>query len=202
MQTLNLIKLILIYLIFFLIGGIPFGLILAKLKKVDLRKIGSGNIGATNVYRALGLRSAVLVFALDGLKGAAPALICQWLFGKGILVGIAGLVAVLGQILSPYLKFKGGKGVATGFGAMAAITPLPALLSLGIWILILAWSKIPGLASIIAAISLPLLILALKPDAWILYTSLAIVIAVILSHYSNISRLLQGKEKPIRGSRQ
>ncbi len=198
MQTLNLIKLVLIYLIFFLIGAIPFGMILARLKKKDLREIGSGNIGATNVYRVLGWRYAALAFGLDGLKGAAPVLIFEWLFGKGILTGVAAVVAVLGHIFSPYLKFKGGKGVATGFGAMVAISPIPALLCLGIWILILAVSRIAGLASIIAAISLPILILGLKQDRWILYTSLAIVIAVILSHYSNIARLLQGKEKPIQ----
>jgi len=186
------------YLLFFLIGGIPFGQIIAKFKKIDLRQIGSGNIGTINVYRALGLKYAVLVFALDAIKGAVPVLLAQWFYGRGHLEGLAGLVAVFGHIFSPYLKFKGGKGVATGFGAMLVISPIPALASLAIWAILIALFKIASLASIVSAISLPALILIFKQDKWILLTALAIVLAVIVSHYENLFRILQGKEKPIK----
>jgi len=189
-----------VYLVFFLIGAVPFGPIVARLKKVDLRTVGSGNIGATNVYRALGLKYAVWVFLLDGAKGALPPLLVQYFFGHGPLVGIAAVMAVLGHIFSPFLKFKGGKGVATGFGAMLALAPVPALISLAIWITITAATKIVGLASVIAAISLPVLMIAFPQPLWVFYATLIIVILVLVSHHENLQRLWQGKEKPIARS--
>lgn len=185
------------FLLCFLIGGIPSGLIIARLKKIDLRTIGSGNIGATNVYRALGLRYAFLVFLLDGIKGAVSVFICEWFYGRGVLMGIAGLISVLGHIFSPYLKLRGGKGVATGFGAMLIISPLASLISFIVWVIIVSLSKIAGLASIISAILLPGLILLFREDKWIFYSCIGIVLAVIFSHHQNIRRLLKGEEKRI-----
>ena len=185
------------FLLFFLIGGVPFGLLIARLKKVELRKIGSGNIGATNVYRALGLRYAILVFVLDGMKGALPVLICEWYYGRGFLAGLAGLISVLGHIFSPYLKFRGGKGVATGFGALLVISPLASLISFAVWLFIVALTKIVGLGSIISAVLVPVWILFFKEDDWILYSAIGIVAVAIFSHHQNIRRLLKGEEKKI-----
>jgi glycerol-3-phosphate acyltransferase PlsY len=192
------VKITIAYAVFFLLGGIPFGPLIARLKKVDLSKVGSGNIGATNVYRALGMRYALLVFLLDGLKGAIPSLLGLVLFGPGYLAGISGLVAVLGHIFSPFLKFRGGKGVATGFGAMMVLAPLPSLISLSLWAAVLAITKIVSLSSLTAAIALPALVLLFSKTGWVFYTSLMMVALVFLSHYENILRLMRGTEKPVK----
>jgi len=192
------VKITIAYAVFFLLGGIPFGPLIARLKKVDLSKVGSGNIGATNVYRALGMRYALLVFLLDGLKGAIPSLLGLVLFGPGYLAGISGLAAVLGHIFSPFLKFRGGKGVATGFGAMMVLAPLPSLISLSLWAAVLAITKIVSLSSLTAAIALPALVLLFSKTGWVFYTSLMMVALVFLSHYENILRLMRGTEKPVK----
>ena len=184
--------------IFFFIGAIPFGPIIARFKRVDLKKIGSGNIGATNVYRALGLKWAALVFVLDALKGAACAFAGLTIFPAGMTAGLLGTTAVLGHIFSPYLKFRGGKGVATGFGVMAVFAPIPSLITLAIWGALVSWKKLVSLASIIAAVALPALVAAFKGPGWIFYTSLIVVGLVILSHWENILRLLRGQEKPVQ----
>ena len=184
--------------VFFLVGGIPFGPIIARAKKVDLSKIGSGNIGTTNVYRALGLKYAVLVFFLDALKGAACALLGRVLFGAGMLAGISGLVAVTGHIFSPYLKFKGGKGVATGFGIMLAIAPVPSLISFGIWLLIVGISRIVSLGSLIAAIALPIMVYLFDKNGWVFYSTLILVAMIVLSHHENIIRIIRKEEKRVQ----
>jgi acyl phosphate:glycerol-3-phosphate acyltransferase len=185
-------------LVFFLVGGIPFGTIIARTKKVDLSKIGSGNIGTTNVYRALGMKYAVLVFFLDALKGTACTILGRALFGAGMLAGISGLVAVAGHIFSPYLKFKGGKGVATGFGVMLALVPIPSLISFGIWLLIVGLSRIVSMGSLIAAIVLPILVYLFDKTGWAFYSTLILVAMVILSHYENIIRIIRKEEKPVQ----
>ncbi len=124
------VKIIAAILISFIAGAIPFGPIIARLKHIDLKQIGSGNIGATNVYRALGLWWAVLVFLLDALKGSLASLMGLELLEPGMLAGLCGIASVLGHAFSPFLKFQGGKGVATGFGAMVVIAPAPSLVAL------------------------------------------------------------------------
>jgi len=184
------------YIIFFLIGGIPFGLIVAKLKKVDLSKIGSGSIGATNVYRGLGMKYAVLVFLLDGLKGAFCAIAGLELFGPGYAAGFSGVAAMFGHIFSPYLKFRGGKGVATGFGVMLVFAVRPSVIVFGIWMVIVALGRIVSIGSLAAALALPALVYAFDKTGWVFYTSLLVIALVILSHRENILRLVRGQEKP------
>jgi acyl phosphate:glycerol-3-phosphate acyltransferase len=182
---------------FFLIGGIPFGPVVARIKGVDLRKIGSGNIGSTNVYRALGMKFAALVFLLDLLKGSLCAFVGLRVFSPGVLAALCGMAAVLGHIFSPYLKFRGGKGVATALGVMVVFAPIPSLISFAVWVVIAFWKKVVSAASMIAAILLPALVYFFYGTGWDFYASLAVVLVVILSHWENINRLLHGEEKPV-----
>ena len=191
------IKILIACLVCFLIGGIPFGPIIARVKKVDLRKTGSGNIGATNVYRALGMKYAVLVFALDALKGSLCGYAGLLLFRAGMPAGLCGVAALLGHVFSPWLKFRGGKGVATGFGAMMVFAPIPSAISFALWAAIIGWKKVVSLASMAGAISLPAAVFVFNGIGWRFYTSLIIAGLVIWSHRENIVRLLRGEEQKI-----
>lgn len=212
----------------FLAGSIPFGLIIGKLKGVDIRTQGSGNIGATNLGRVLGRRYFFLCFALDALKGFIPTL------AGGVVLGVAGrldlpptqsaawlgimLASVLGHVFCPWLRFKGGKGVATSLGALLGVWPaltLPGLLALVSFVLALRVWRYVSLASIIAAIAVPLGVAAWFHLASIgigphprgavqvvhmlpfLGLSLLLSALVIGRHRANISRLRAGTEPKV-----
>lgn len=190
----------------FFVGAIPFGVIVTRAKGIDIRKVGSGNIGATNVIRAVGKPLGFMVFVLDVLKGLAPAL-CAGMVGAPSFVGhgqewafIAGFAAVLGHMFSPFLGFRGGKGVATGLGVMFGTTPIVAALVFGIFILLLATTRYVSLSSMVAASSMPFLGFALgdPPSLLIAYTVLAIV--VVIRHRDNIRNLRQGTERKFGSS--
>jgi glycerol-3-phosphate acyltransferase PlsY len=205
----------------YLIGSIPFGVIIARAHGKDLRAIGSGNIGATNVSRALGRKWGYTCFGLDVLKGLLPMLTFRvattsmlgepasgpFFLACWLLVGVA---AILGHIFPVYLGFKGGKGVATSFGVALGLWPyftISALIALAVWIAtVLTWRYI-SLASICAALVFPLSlvlgILALPhwhaANLWpLLIAATAIPLLVILRHRENIQRLLAGTESKIR----
>lgn len=208
----------------FLFGSIPFGLIIARAKGVDIRAHGSGNIGATNVGRVLGRSWGFLCFALDALKGAIPVLIAgssRSLLGvpsESIASGelwywlLTAVLALLGHVFSPWVRFKGGKGVATGFGAFVAMwTPLtiPSLVALVVWIVAVKLSKMVSLASIIAAFSIPLAILvrclvandraaALEASLPTLSVAGLIALLIVVKHRSNIGRILRGEELKVK----
>lgn len=192
----------------YLAGAIPFGYLIGKLHGKDIRTLGSGNIGATNVTRAIGRGAGRLCFALDFAKGAIPVLavkaLTQWTDTvpdeAGILPSCAAFAAVCGHIWPVYLKFKGGKGVSTAAGAIIALNPL-TLASAGLlWILLFFSFRYVSLASIFAAASLPFFCLIYKRLAWgsvsnaeiILFILLALL--TILKHSSNIKRLMNGTE--------
>jgi glycerol-3-phosphate acyltransferase PlsY len=200
----------------YLFGAVPFGLLIARAKGIDLRTVGSGNIGATNVSRALGRKWGYTCFSLDLLKGLLPmlaarllllpehpntALLCLWL-----LVGIA---AILGHVFPVYLKFKGGKGVATSLGVILGLWPyltIPGLLAFASWAVIVAISRYISLGSILAAVLFPvyfMLIIMLCP-AWnftalwpVFIISCIVSLLLILRHKDNIKRLLAGSENKI-----
>lgn len=182
----------------FLIGSIPFGFIVAKAKGVDIRKHGSGNIGATNVMRVIGKRQGILVFILDFLKGFLP--VAYWsrftmLWG---LPGVfAALGAVSGHMFTPWLRFRGGKGVATGFGAFVGLAPVPVLCSFCVWLFILLISRIVSLSSILAAISLPFFLYRFRVQISFFWFGVVAAILVIVRHKANIKRLIMGKEPKI-----
>jgi glycerol-3-phosphate acyltransferase PlsY len=199
----------------YLLGSIPFGLIIAKAHGKNLREIGSGNIGATNVSRALGRKWAYFCFLLDVLKGLVPTLTAVLLISSPpttaeLLLALAvGCAAVLGHILPIYIKFKGGKGVATSFGVALGLWPyytVCASFTIAVWtVVVLIWRYV-SLASITASVAFPLTLISailIMPE-WVfsnlwplLIVAIAMPIMVIARHRTNIKRLIAGTESKI-----
>ena len=179
-------------------GSIPFGLLIAKASKgVDVRGIGSGNIGATNVLRAAGKGAAALTLALDMLKGWAPVALGRIVGASDALVAGVALAAFLGHLYPVFLKFRGGKGVATFLGVLLALLPKVAFLVAGVWLLIAAVFRYSSLAALVTAAASPLLV-------WLLdgrrgFVALAIVLSgfILIRHRENMRRLLAGEERRI-----
>ena len=185
----------------YLLGSIPFGLVLTRLAGLgDIRKIGSGNIGATNVLRTgrKGLAAATLL--PDAAKGAAAVLLGAWLAGEeGMLV--AGLGAILGHLFPVWLGFKGGKGVATGFGVLLAAAPLAALGGVLVWLTMALITRMSSASALAACVAAPVIAALLGTSRPV--EVLVIVTAVLIAsrHHANIRRLLAGTEPRIgRGS--
>ena len=180
----------------YLMGSLPFGLWLVKAwKGVDVREVGSGNIGATNVYRAAGKGAAAAVLLLDATKGALPVVVAQALGVPTWALALVGLLAILGHSKSVFLGFKGGKSVATGIGAIMAMAPLPGLVVLGLWAAIFAVSRTVSLASIGAAAALPFVLFALHAPLPVIVFGALAALYVIVRHRANIQRLVSGTEK-------
>jgi acyl phosphate:glycerol-3-phosphate acyltransferase len=190
----------------YLLGSIPFGYLIGRIAGIDIRKVGSSNIGATNVVRVLGKRYGYAVFLLDFFKGfGAVRLSMLWAmrsppgWNSPELFGIiAAVSSVVGHSYPLWLKFKGGKGVATSAGALFALTAIGGLIGLGIWIVIFWLTRYVSVASITAALLLPVVILVIslrdeRPRA-IFYFSLCAAAVVIWRHRSNLSRLMRGTE--------
>jgi acyl phosphate:glycerol-3-phosphate acyltransferase len=187
----------------YLLGSIPTGFLVARAKGVDIRAVGSGNIGATNVFRILGKPAGVLVLMVDGLKGfAACAWFCDLIAGwaqvpepriNGLRI-MAGVAAVVGHNFTCWLHFRGGKGIATSGGAYFALAPLAAGISLAVWVVIVAVSRYVSLASIAAAVVLPAAVWLTQGLALGLVTSVLGLMA-IWKHRSNIERLIRGTER-------
>jgi glycerol-3-phosphate acyltransferase PlsY len=180
----------------YLIGSTPFGVILTRLGGAgDLRTIGSGNIGATNVLRTGRKGLAILTLLFDALKGGLPVWLAGRYFGPDMAV-VAGLGAVLGHCFPIWLRFQGGKGVATAAGVVFTLTPLVGLLALSLFALVVWLSRFVSLGSMLAAASavpLAFLVGAIQPAE--LYIALALII--IAKHYANIGRLLRGEEAKV-----
>lgn len=187
----------------YLIGGIPFGFIIGKLKGHDIRKEGSCNIGATNVTRVVGKWYGKLCFFCDLLKGFIPVYIAGRYFASDFqyIVILCGFFAVAGHMFTPYLKFKGGKGVATAGGVILALAWLPFVVAFAVWAAVFLSSRYVSLASIIASAVLPVSALLLKitrlsPEiSWTVIIFFAIIGgASIWKHKANIIRLKNGTE--------
>lgn len=202
-------RFIILFIASYLIGSIPTGLIFTKLLKgIDLRTIGSGNIGATNTMRVLGKPLGILVLVLDALKGVIGALILPLLLDKAIILWnffdyndlrlILGLAAIFGHIFSVYLNFKGGKGVATALGVFLATAPLPTLIAFAVAVPLIVITKYVSLGAIVGAIILPIAVAVIyKEFSLIFWVSLFMTIMVLVRHRGNIKRLIQGKENKI-----
>lgn len=190
----------------YILGSIPFGFLVAKCAGVDIRAAGSGNIGATNVVRTLGKAYGYPVFLLDFLKGFGAVKIAILIASRSTLaipIELAGIVAgicsVIGHSYPVWLRFKGGKGVATSAGVVFGLMPLVALIAGVIWILVFLIGRYVSLASIIAAIALPISCAVLL---WfghlrapvLLYFSILLALVVVARHRTNISRLRSGRE--------
>jgi glycerol-3-phosphate acyltransferase PlsY len=195
----------------YLLGSIPFGFLLVLLvNKEDIRAKGSGNIGATNVWRSGAKGVGFLTFLLDGAKGYAAVAVADFL-GRNQgpatmqhLAILAGLFVILGHMFPVWLRFKGGKGVATAFGVFLALCWLAALFAFVLWLVMVSLTRYVSLASILAAVILPFLTLWLSPGRYG-YASGAVVFVccwiVIVKHWQNIKRLMQGTEHRFGASR-
>jgi len=181
----------------YILGSIPFGYIVGKIKGYDIRKEGSGNIGSTNVFRVVGKKEGIFVFILDFLKGFLPVL---YFSNVTVLAGILALLgAIVGHMTTPFLRFKGGKGVAAGFGGVVALMPLPAVLAFGVWFLLVGIFRRVSVGSLGAALSLPILYFFLAEPILksVLFISILIPILVFITHRKNIRKLIRGEEEPI-----
>jgi glycerol-3-phosphate acyltransferase PlsY len=190
----------------YLLGGVPFGAIIARrMHGADITTLGSGNIGATNVFRALGWRPALIVAVLDVTKGALPALAARFLAvpawsasGRDLIVIAAGVAAMAGHMFSPYFRLRGGKGIATVGGAILVLMPEGLAVLALIFVLTILVVRIVSVASILAAVAFPFTILVLYPDRPILLAFAVIVLPMVVwSHRANIARLLRGEEHRI-----
>ena len=192
----------------YVIGSIPFGLIIGKMNKIDIRQHGSGNIGATNVLRTLGKKWGYICFLLDFLKGLVPVMAATRFTAQANLGGdefvpaIAIVTTVLGHVFSMFLKFKGGKGIATSAGAIMAIAPYTFIIGITFWFIIFKMTGYVSLASILAAVIIPFLAIgsnAMELQSKIIsHYSIGILVLlavlVTLKHKANIVRLKNGTE--------
>lgn len=179
----------------YLAGSIPFGFLIAKATTgVDVRKAGSGNIGATNVLRVVGSGAGTLTLALDALKGWAPVALGRLLGAPELLVAAIGLATFLGHLYPLFLGFRGGKGVATALGVLLALFAKIALLIVGVWLLTAALFRYSSLAALVTAVAAPFLVWAL--DGRSPYVGLTIMICgfILIRHRENVNRLLAGHE--------
>jgi len=185
----------------YLFGAIPTSYIAGRLGRgIDLRQHGSRNLGATNVYRVLGWRYAIPVGLLDVAKGALPVTLCErWSGGPPWLPVAAGVAAVTGHVFSPYVRFRGGKGVATAGGMFLALAPLALAISAIVWGVVLWLSGYVSVSSLVAAALFPLWARLTRPDApHTLWASVALALLIVFSHRANIRRLAAGTEHRFR----
>ena len=196
-------KIIVYLLLAYLCGAIPFGYIIAKVfKHVDIRTIGSGNTGATNVYRSISKPLGVLTLILDVIKGFLPVYLVSFSFPdyQWMVISVA-FVTIIGHTFTVFLSLKGGKGVATACGAFLAINPLAVLICFLGFVIVLAIFKYVSFASIVAALMLPISLYVLGALPEIVVFSGLISLLVIVRHISNIKRLLNGTENKIFGTK-
>lgn len=192
----------------YLLGSVPFALLLGKVKGIDIRQAGSRNIGATNLTRLAGRTWGVAAFLLDFLKGLIPVLVTRWLWpwadNGSVPISpihaqiLAGLASILGHVFPLYLRFRGGKGVATTFGVMAGLLWLSAVLAGLSWGVAYLIGRTVSIASLVAALTFPVAVFALKHNdptlPSVLTLAVMISLLILIRHRTNISRLLSGKE--------
>jgi glycerol-3-phosphate acyltransferase PlsY len=193
-----------IALVAYLLGSIPTGYLAGRVRGIDIRTVGSGNMGATNVFRTLGTTAGVIVLVVDALKGYAA---CTWLcdgalgFMKIPTTNaelyriIAGISAVLGHNFTCWLKFKGGKGIATSAGVFVALAPLALGIALGVWIIVFALSRYVSIASIAAAVALPVAVWLTPNSLTLRIVTTALGMLAIAKHKGNLERLFKGRER-------
>ncbi len=178
----------------YLLGSVPFALLIGKLHGLDIRQHGSGNVGATNVVRVLGRGPGLGCFVLDFFKGVLPVVASLLLALPLWGVLLAAAAAILGHSKSLFLGFKGGKSVATGAGALVALAPLAGLGALAVWAAVFLLSRLVSLASIAAALALPVLMLLTRQSLEVVAFSLVVSLYVVARHRENIRRLREGTE--------
>ena len=182
----------------YLVGAIPFGYLIGRMRGVDVRTVGSKNIGATNVYRTVGHSWGFLAFFCDFLKGFLPAFLASSLVPHPSSLPVCvGLACVVGHTLTIFMKFKGGKGVATAFGMMVALATWPALLAFAVFVVTVWISHYISLGSMLAAAALAVLVWLFPCPLAMRLIALLVAVFVIYKHKSNIQRLMKGCENKI-----
>ena len=190
----------------YLLGSIPTGFLVGKARGIDIRTIGSGNIGATNVFRYFGTAPGLLVLIVDALKGVVAAALVPRILWSALgasgdslewLQIIAGFAAILGHNFTCWLRFKGGKGIATSAGVLIALVPYALLLIFGVWLLVLGLTRFVSLASICASFALPFATWLTNGSSTMIIITGAMAALAIYKHKSNIQRLLKGTENRI-----
>jgi len=188
----------------YLLGAVPFGFLMVRfLKGEDLRTVGSGNIGATNAMRALGKPLGVVAFFLDFAKGwvpvalIAPALVSEGTENPMILAVLCGAAAVVGHVFPVYLRFKGGKAVATGCGAIVGIDPVIFLIAGVVWLITLASTRFVGLASMLMGLAFPVVAGVRGHGVWVVLGTGALAALILARHRSNLLRMIDGTEPRI-----
>ena len=183
----------------YLLGSIPTGLLLGRALGVDIRAAGSGNIGATNVYRTMGRKLGIITLLCDCLKGLIPVLAAKYLGFPLPWVAAVGLAAFLGHVYTIFLRFKGGKGVATALGVFIGVSPVSVLAALAIFSFVLWQWRYVSLASIAAAVAIPVVVALVEQKAYFTYMAVVIATIVIHKHRENIRRLKAGTENRFKG---
>jgi len=189
----------------YLLGSLAWSLWAGRMQGVDLRRHGSGNLGATNVYRVLGWRWGIAVLLLDIAKGTAAVVLARVLAPaavRGVLPAAAGMAAVAGHMFTPFARFKGGKGVATGLGVFLGLAPEAAVLSFVVWLAVLAFTGWVSVASGVGALFLPVFVGMTRDDLgprypWVLAVSILLVLLVLVRHRTNWKRVAAGREQAI-----
>jgi glycerol-3-phosphate acyltransferase PlsY len=185
---------LLVLLAAYLLGAIPFGLLVGYLYRMDIRRYGSGNIGATNAFRTLGLLPGALVFGLDLLKGALPVLLAEKMTANPWIIILAGGLAIVGHSFSIFLKFKGGRGAATGLGVILGIAPDIFIFAVILAAIIIAATRYVSAGSMLTAVAVSLALTLLgRPLPYVL-VAWVVTILIIYRHQPNIKRLLAGTE--------
>jgi acyl phosphate:glycerol-3-phosphate acyltransferase len=185
----------------YLLGSVPVGVLLARMKGADPRKVGSGNIGATNVMRAAGKATGVLTLIGDILKGFLPVAIAFALNEPILVISAVGLAAFLGHLFPLFLKFKGGKGVATAVGVYLRLDPFAVLIAATFFILTLLKWRYVSLGSLVGVAVVPLVLYLLNAQSYYIYLSLIIGILIFVKHKDNIRRLVAGTESKLGRSK-
>lgn len=183
----------------YLLGAIPFGVLVGHARGVDVRAVGSGNSGATNVWRTLGPVAGTSVFILDVAKGLAAPFIARALVEQSEhwIIALCAVMAILGHTFSVFLQFRGGKGIATGLGAALGLMPIPAVVAFALWGAVLLAGRMISVASIAACLALPLLAFVFKAPTPFVVVITVIATIAFLKHLSNMKRIAAGTEPKI-----
>jgi len=182
----------------YLLGSIPTGLLLGKAYGIDVRNEGSGNIGATNLYRTVGRKVGIITLIGDCLKGLIPVLVVKFSNMPVEFAAWVGLAAFCGHVFSVFLKFKGGKGVATALGVFLALAPAAVGIAVGVFVVLMVVWRYVSLGSIVAAVAMPIAVHLLHGGRVMVLVTLIIALIVVIKHHTNIKRLLDGSENKFK----
>lgn len=194
-------KAILLFISSYLLGSIPFGVLISKKQKIDIREYGSGNIGATNVFRTVGKKAGFLTLMCDSLKGFIPVLIALLLTDSEFIIGMVGLFVIIGHIYPVFSGFKGGKGVATSLGVFFGLMPKVAFIVIIVWFVVCLLFRYVSLSSMASALTVPVLAGLFDEPKFYILVSTFVAFLIVVKHKDNLKRLLAGEEDKFQWQR-